>query len=339
MPLCLRKGCGKEFDDTSNSPESCNYHPGAPVFHEGLKGWNCCLKRVADFNDFLKIPGCSVGCHSTSKPEEPQFSSSEVQEPVSQKSDDSKTENKADSNYKMGEVLDSLPSLPIPQIISKEEKLKIKEAEEKEEISKEDDTSVEVAPGTLCKRRGCGYKFVSDDLSRNSGPESSCQFHPGAPVFHEGSKGWTCCKRKVLEFDEFLKIQGCKTAKHIFVERKQDMAVKKESVECRFDWYQSPTQVILSIFAKKIDKASTTFEFQLDKLLVDVSFQENKVFKKCFSLSQVIIPSQSKYEILSTKVEIILAKGNGVTWPSLEMTDKVSTWTTFGASVENSTSK
>lgn len=23
------------------------------------------------------------------------------------------------------------------------------------------------------------------------------------PIFHEGSKGYTCCKRRVLEFDEY----------------------------------------------------------------------------------------------------------------------------------------
>ena len=43
-------------------------------------------------------------------------------------------------------------------------------------------------------------------------------YHPGAPLFHEGSKGYTCCKRRVLEFDEFMKIEGCKTKdKHLFV--------------------------------------------------------------------------------------------------------------------------
>ena len=30
------------------------------------------------------------------------------------------------------------------------------------------------------------------------------------------SKGYLCCKRRVLEFDEFLKIGGCKTGKHLF---------------------------------------------------------------------------------------------------------------------------
>lgn len=44
------------------------------------------------------------------------------------------------------------------------------------------------------------------------------QFHPGVAIFHEGSKGYSCCSRKVLEFDQFLKLPGCKKGKHRFLE-------------------------------------------------------------------------------------------------------------------------
>ena len=54
--------------------------------------------------------------------------------------------------------------------------------------------------------------------------------HPGQPVFHEGSKGWSCCKRRVLEFDEFLRIPGCKEkTRHLFVG--QAKAPGEEKVE------------------------------------------------------------------------------------------------------------
>lgn len=39
MPRCTHKGCGKEYDAASNVDGACAYHPGAPVFHEGLKSW------------------------------------------------------------------------------------------------------------------------------------------------------------------------------------------------------------------------------------------------------------------------------------------------------------
>jgi hypothetical protein len=34
---CTNNGCNKRFTDETNTPGSCSYHPGNPVFHEGLK--------------------------------------------------------------------------------------------------------------------------------------------------------------------------------------------------------------------------------------------------------------------------------------------------------------
>lgn len=36
-------------------------------------------------------------------------------------------------------------------------------------------------------------------------------------MFAPLSKGYLCCKRRVLEFDEFLKIEGCQTGRHCFI--------------------------------------------------------------------------------------------------------------------------
>uniref|UniRef100_A0A667WSZ7 Zgc:92429 n=1 Tax=Myripristis murdjan TaxID=586833 RepID=A0A667WSZ7_9TELE len=43
--------------------EVCTYHPGAPVFHEGYKYWNCCCIKTIDFNAFLDQKGCSTDKH------------------------------------------------------------------------------------------------------------------------------------------------------------------------------------------------------------------------------------------------------------------------------------
>ncbi|XP_068813001.1 integrin beta-1-binding protein 2 isoform X1 [Struthio camelus] len=53
--LCYNKGCGQRFDAEHNSPDSCVYHPGVPIFHDALKGWSCCKKRTTDFSEFLAI--------------------------------------------------------------------------------------------------------------------------------------------------------------------------------------------------------------------------------------------------------------------------------------------
>lgn len=68
----------------------------------------------------------------------------------------------------------------------------------------------------MCRRRACGasYKKGQD----RGGDGDQCVHHPGVPIFHEGSKGYSCCKRKVLEFDQFMNIEGCKTKpRHLFI--------------------------------------------------------------------------------------------------------------------------
>ena len=80
--------------------------------------------------------------------------------------------------------------------------------------SEDDDPELEIPDGKTCRRRACGATYKKGQ-SRDA---ESCTHHPGVPIFHEGSKGYSCCKRRVLEFDQFMKIEGCKTKdRHLFV--------------------------------------------------------------------------------------------------------------------------
>ena len=131
--------------------------------------------------------------------------------------------------------------------------------------------------------------------------DEQCVHHPGQALFHEGSKGWTCCKRRVLEFDEFLKIKGCETKQlHLFLGNGNTVGEENvENVRCvsnsptrkgfvkritdavtsrgnvpfpgravtyglyvtRHDFYQTPTSVIASLYLKKIDKTTSSVDF------------------------------------------------------------------------------
>ena len=33
--ICQRKGCGKAKVDVADGDETCEHHPGSPIFHEG----------------------------------------------------------------------------------------------------------------------------------------------------------------------------------------------------------------------------------------------------------------------------------------------------------------
>ena len=144
------------------------------------------------------------------------------------------------------------------------------------EVEDHDPEGVVVVQGTTCKRKGCGYAFKSAVLSQNEGSEAECVYHPGSPIFHEGSKGWSCCSRKVLEFDEFLKIKGCKQGKHLFVGTLNEEKVKKNEPVCRHDWFQSPSEVVLSIYAKKVETEKAKIEFTEQHVRQCLSF-----FNKC----------------------------------------------------------
>lgn len=34
------------------------------------------------------------------------------------------------------------------------------------------------------------------------------------PYFHDAYKGWSCCKKRSVDFTEFLNIKGCELGKH-----------------------------------------------------------------------------------------------------------------------------
>ncbi|XP_006868607.1 PREDICTED: integrin beta-1-binding protein 2 [Chrysochloris asiatica] len=61
----------------------------------------------------------------------------------------------------------------------------------------------------LCHNKGCGQHF-----DPNTNFADSCCHHPGVPIFHDALKGWTCCRKRTVDFSEFLSIKGCTMGPH-----------------------------------------------------------------------------------------------------------------------------
>jgi len=74
----------------------------------------------------------------------------------------------------------------------------------------------------------------------------------------------------------------------------------------------------VSVYAKNVVQQESVVTFAPQKLSVNIKFKYGKFFLKDFSLTEPILPEQSKFEFLSTKVEITLRKSNGVQWTKLE---------------------
>lgn len=167
--------------------------------HNGLNfsslGWKCCKPRVLTFDEFLSITPCTTGKHST-------------------------TDLPPTIEKKQGESLDAStpvtkPTTPAPEAsrgpVSAPQPTATPPPPPPE--SEDDEPNLDIPKGKICRRKACGHQY--DGESREG---EKCVFHPGVPIFHEGSKGYTCCKRRVLEFDEFMRIEGCKTKeRHLFV--------------------------------------------------------------------------------------------------------------------------
>lgn len=61
--ICKNGGCGQAYSSPVSNDSECVYHPGVPIFHEGLKYWSCCTKRTTDFTAFMNQKGCAFGKH------------------------------------------------------------------------------------------------------------------------------------------------------------------------------------------------------------------------------------------------------------------------------------
>jgi len=240
-----------------------------PVFHEGLKGWSCCKKRVTEFDEFMAIPGCTAGLHTS----------------VAQAMPAPKKSANELAGAAMAASASSVPSVP-PAAAAPAKPSSAAPAAPSAPAEPEDDpVGTVVAAGTACKRGGCTHKKQDDES--DTGAEA-CRYHKGVPIFHEGSKGWSCCSRKVLEFSEFLKIQGCKTGRHRYLESApadgaQAASSASESVvDCRFDWYQTQTHIIISFFAKKLNKGDSSIVFEDNK--VNNTFEKINVYAELVSV-------------------------------------------------------
>jgi hypothetical protein len=326
---CLHKGCGHTYTDPA---ETCIYHPGPPEFHEGQKGWLCCKPRVLTFDEFLAIEGCTRGRHDASSDGTEAWRKENGKEEMKEEVVMPKEKVPEEEVRKVrpiavsertvaGSLASAMQSVGTPRSTTPQPPVL-------EEDSDEDGVEGTLVEGMSCKRRGCDQTF-SKKVGRK---EEKCVYHPGVPLFHEGSKGWTCCKRKVLEFEEFLKIEGCKERTgHCYVGKKAKEKEKEQGGEelkdedVRSDFYQTATAVIASFYLKKIVKDKAQVDFVDSRTVkLDLPTSDGKRYRSDVQVWGEIDPAACKSRILGTKLEVTLAKGGDAStgWPVLRATDR-----------------
>uniref|UniRef100_A0A0E0JLD0 Protein SGT1 homolog n=1 Tax=Oryza punctata TaxID=4537 RepID=A0A0E0JLD0_ORYPU len=90
----------------------------------------------------------------------------------------------------------------------------------------------------------------------------------------------------------------------------------------RHDFYNSATEVVLTIFAKGVPAENVVVDFGEQMLSVSIEVPGEEPYHFQPRLFSKIIPDKSRYQVLSTKVEIRLAKAEQITWTSLDYDKK-----------------
>lgn len=303
---CYNKGCGEQFDPDENHSEACTFHPGTPVFHDAYKGWSCCNKKCTDFTEFLNIKGCTHSFHNNVKPPEP-----EKQKPDPANTAEVVVEYKVPVPIKR-EVMERpnedspmirLPITIAPSLQQLLDKQNASIPTKYETTTGQSVGAIEV--GTSCKNASCKqvYEGEHSDIG-------ICLYHTGVPIFHEGLKYWSCCQRKTTDFNNFLDQEGCQAGSHIWT--KSDSGTIKKSA-CRYDWHQTGSLVVLSIYAKGADPKRSYIEANPVKVHMVIAFGEN-LFDEEIVLCGIIDVEKSLVNMAGTKVEVKLRKAEFFSW-------------------------
>ncbi|NXN70796.1 SGT1 protein, partial [Himantopus himantopus] len=86
----------------------------------------------------------------------------------------------------------------------------------------------------------------------------------------------------------------------------------------RYDWYQTESQVIVTIMIKNAQKDAVSVQFSEKGMNASVRLPSGEDYNLKLVLLHSIVPEQSTFKVLSTKVEIKMKKSEAVRWEKLE---------------------
>ncbi|XP_073347667.1 protein SGT1 homolog isoform X3 [Pagrus major] len=86
----------------------------------------------------------------------------------------------------------------------------------------------------------------------------------------------------------------------------------------KHDWYQTESQVIVTVMAKNVPKDGVCANFMEKELSATIQLASGDNFNLHLDLLHPIVPQQSNFKILSTKVEFKMKKTDAIRWEKLE---------------------
>ncbi|XP_069495810.1 protein SGT1 homolog [Ambystoma mexicanum] len=86
----------------------------------------------------------------------------------------------------------------------------------------------------------------------------------------------------------------------------------------KYDWYQTESHVMITIMVKNVDKNDVSVEFSDKELSALVRLPTGEDYSLKRVLLHLIVPEQSTFKVLSTKIEIKMKKTEAIRWEKLE---------------------
>ncbi|XP_067663199.1 protein SGT1 homolog [Haliotis asinina] len=88
--------------------------------------------------------------------------------------------------------------------------------------------------------------------------------------------------------------------------------------KAKHDWYQTATHVIVTLLIKNVAKDDFTADIKEHTVSIYIKQSSGTNYSLELDLAHPIVPEQSSYKVMSTKVEVKLKKGEGIQWTKLE---------------------
>ncbi|XP_036397157.1 protein SGT1 homolog [Megalops cyprinoides] len=128
-------------------------------------------------------------------------------------------------------------------------------------------------------------------------------------------------------FVEGQKLDGSEGAFDIWIKRCEErMQVGSQNgtsesaatPRVKHDWYQTESQVIITVMVKNAKKEDVSIKFEEKEVTAVVKLPSGEDWCLKVHLLHPVVPRQSTFKILSTKVEIKLKKTEAIRWEKLE---------------------
>ncbi|GLT77749.1 hypothetical protein SLA2020_493090 [Shorea laevis] len=160
--------------------------------------------------------------------------------------------------------------------------------------------------GTACMK--CGEYHTAKDA-----------LEAGAALAENDSRFTTLIK----ECDQHIAEETRDLTKSVTPSTATPVNVSLSKPKFRHEFYQKPDEVVVTIFAKGIaaEDVSVVFGEQILSVTINVPGEDAYHFQP--RLFAKIMPQKSRYQVLSTKVEIRLVKAEVTQWTSLEYSKEI----------------